>query len=142
MKITYFINNQNIVNYIKSLWIYLLDLMIIDNERLTKKLYKWKLIGSRKLGRSLTIDRLGHIIWLDRYINILNIMFHAPMGRFQLELIYFITYFSAVVPFSSCVFLSCRPFVVSANMLENVVLTTKYLQERKTQLLNGTTVEK
>ena len=25
-------------------------------------------------------------------------MFHAPMGRFQLELIYYFTYFSTVVP--------------------------------------------
>ena len=25
---------------------------------------------------------------------LLNIMFHAPMGRFQLELIYYFTYFS------------------------------------------------
>ena len=34
---------------------------------------------------------------------LLNIMFHAPMGRFQLELIYF-TYFSTVVSSNSCVF--------------------------------------
>ena len=41
-------------------------------------------------------------------------MFHAPMGKFQLE---------------------TRP-------IQNVVLTTKGPQERKTQLLNGTTMEK
>ena len=35
---------------------------------------------------------------------LLNIMFHAMMGRFQLELIIFITCFSTVVPFKSCVF--------------------------------------
>ena len=29
-----------------------------------------------------------------------NIMFHAPKGRFQLELFVFITYFSTVVPFN------------------------------------------
>jgi len=40
-------------------------------------------------------------------------MFHAPMGRFQLELIYYFTYFYTVVPSKSCVFLSCRPFVVN-----------------------------
>jgi hypothetical protein len=44
---------------------------------------------------------------------LLNIMFHAVIGRFQLELVIFITYFSTVIPFSSC-FLSCRPFVVNA----------------------------
>jgi len=31
-------------------------------------------------------------------------MFHALMGRFQLELFIFITYFSIVVPLYSCVF--------------------------------------
>jgi hypothetical protein len=29
---------------------------------------------------------------------LLNIMLHAPMGRFQLELIYYFTYFYTVVP--------------------------------------------
>ena len=51
------------------------------------------------------------------YVNIfkilLNIMFHAPMGRFQLELIYYFTYFPTVLPSNICVFLSCRPFVVN-----------------------------
>ena len=40
-------------------------------------------------------------------------MFHAPMGRFQLELINYFTYISIIVPSSTCVFLSCRPFVVN-----------------------------
>ena len=31
-------------------------------------------------------------------------MFHALMGRFQLELFIFITYFSTVVALTSCVF--------------------------------------
>ena len=70
-------------------------------------------------------------------------MFHAPMGSFQLELMYYFTYFSTVVPFFICVFLSCRPFVVntifstglvgvevSSRPVENVVLTTKGLHER------------
>ena len=49
--------------------------------------------------------------WLFNLIHsiLLNIMFHAPMGRFQLEVIYYFTYFSTVVPSNSCVFLSCRP---------------------------------
>ena len=70
-------------------------------------------------------------------------MFHAPMGRFQLELIY---YFSTVVPSNSCVFLSCRSFVVNTFStglvgVENVVLTTKSLQDRYIQMLDERTVE-
>ena len=41
-------------------------------------------------------------------LTLLNIMFHARMRRFQLELIYYFTYFSTIVPSNSCVFLSCR----------------------------------
>ena len=59
-------------------------------------------------------------------------MFHAPIGRFQLELIYYFTYFSTVVPSNNCVCFFCRLFVV--NM-------TKGLQDRNTQLLDGTMVE-
>ena len=40
-------------------------------------------------------------------------MFHAPIGRFQLELIYYFTYFLPSVPSNTCVFLSCRPLVVN-----------------------------
>ena len=47
---------------------------------------------------------------------LLNIMFYAPMGRFQLDLIYYFTYFSTVVPSKICVFLSCRPFVVNTTI--------------------------
>ena len=78
---------------------------------------------------------------------LLNAMFHAPMGRFQLELIYNFIYFSTVVPSNSYVFLSCRPFVVNMKFstglvgVENVVLTTKGLQERNAQLLYGMTVK-
>jgi len=32
-------------------------------------------------------------------------MFHSLMGRFQLELFIFITYFSTGVPLTSCVFI-------------------------------------
>jgi hypothetical protein len=75
-------------------------------------------------------------------------MFYALMGRFQLELIYYFTYFSTVVPSNRYVFLSCGPFVINTTFstglvhFENVVLTTKGLQERNTQLLDGKTVEK
>ena len=85
-------------------------------------------------------------------------MFHAPVGTFQLEVIYCFTYCSTVVPSNSCVFLSCRPFVVNTTFstglvgvevssltptrpVENV-LTTKRLQERNTQQLDGMRVEK
>jgi len=40
-------------------------------------------------------------IFIRKYY--LNIMFHAHMGRFQLELFIFITYFSTVVLLNSCV---------------------------------------
>ena len=40
-------------------------------------------------------------------------MFHAQMGRFQLELVYYFAYFSTVVSSNSCLFLSCRVFVVN-----------------------------
>ena len=60
---------------------------------------------------------------------------------------YYFTYFSTVVPSNSCVFLSCRSFVINTFStvlvgVENVILTTKGLQERNPQLLDGTTVEK
>ena len=35
---------------------------------------------------------------------LLNIIFYAPMGRFQLKLFIFIIYFSADVPFTTCAF--------------------------------------
>ena len=40
-------------------------------------------------------------------------MFHALMGRFQLEFVYYFSYFSTVFLSNSCVFLSCRPFIVN-----------------------------
>ena len=49
---------------------------------------------------------------------LLNIMFHALMGRFLLELIYYFTYFSTVIPTNIYVVLSCK------------------------EMLDGTTVEK
>ena len=77
---------------------------------------------------------------------------------YMLELIYYISYFFHRRPIRRCVFLSCRPFVASPTVncpsqetqetltptrtVENVVLTTKGLQERNTQPLDETTVEK
>ena len=57
------------------------------------------------------------------------------------------TDFSTIVPSNISVFLSCKPFVVNTTFLtpirpvENVVLTTKGLQERNTQMMDWTTVE-
>ena len=65
-----------------------------------------------------------------------------------IELIYYLTYFSTIVPSKSCMFVSSRPFLVNATFskglvgAENVVLTTKGLQERNIHLFDGTTVEK
>ena len=50
-----------------------------------------------------------------------NIMFHAPMGIFQLELIYYFTYFSTVVPSNSSVFISCRSFGVNTTFSTGLV---------------------
>ena len=55
---------------------------------------------------------------------LLNIMFHAPMGIFQLEFILFYYLF------------------FHQHSVDNVALTTNGPQERKTQLLKGTTNEK
>ena len=70
-------------------------------------------------------------------------------------LIYYFTYFSPVIPSNSHVFLSCTPFIVNTKFstglgqetketstpVKNVVLTTKGLQERNTQVLDGTTLK-
>ena len=47
-------------------------------------------------------------------------MFHAPMGRFQLEFIV-LPLFSTVVPSNIYVCLSCRPFVVIATFSTGLV---------------------
>ena len=67
-------------------------------------------------------------------------------GKVSVRIIYFI-YFSTGVQSNSSVFLFFRPLVVNTTfstikiLVENVVLTTKGLQKRNTQLLDGTTVE-
>ena len=65
---------------------------------------------------------------------LLNIMFHAPVERFQLELINYFTYFSTVVPSNICVFLSCRHFIVNA--------FSRGLVGVEEEILDGTMVEK
>ena len=67
-------------------------------------------------------------------------MFHAPMERFQLELIYYFTYFSTIVLPNSCVFLSCKSFVVnttfSTGLVGVEVSSVSWLRQ------DGTTMEK
>ena len=79
------------------------------------------------------------------FLMLSNIMFHALMGRFHLEL-FFSTYFPTVVPLTSCVFVpvglsSLKKLHRPTKSVEKVALTTKGLQERK-QLVSLTTVEK
>ena len=92
-------------------------------------------------------------------------MFHAPMGRFQLELFIFITYFfHRRLTYKLC-FLSYRPFVINATFSTGLIVSSvswlgqltvgvqitnlnqcrindERLREKKTQLVSGTTVEK
>ena len=96
---------------------------------------------------------------------LLNIMFHAPMGRNNLFLLpifppsshsivvfFFPVGISSLTRHSQQVQQELRMSTAQARRqkklqhptrsVENVALTTKGLQERKTQLLNGTTLEK
>ena len=76
----------------------------------------WRSKPSRWFSR---LNNLQHRYIYSQYNHLfilLNIMFHAPMGSFQLELIYYFTYFSTVVPSNICVFLCCRPFVVNTKL--------------------------
>ena len=55
--------------------------------------------------------------------------------------------FSTVVASIICMFLSCRPFIVITTLStptrpdDNVVITTKGLQDRNIHIIDGTTVE-
>ena len=70
-----------------------------------------------------------------------DVSFLIVIHFMELELIYYFTYFSTVVPSNSCVFLSCRPFFVNTFSLGLVgvenILTTKGLQKRNAQLYDG-----
>ena len=74
--------------------------------------------------------------------NIFKYHVFTPLSRFQLELIYLIF---TIFPYNSRLFLSCRPFVVvttfSTIPVENVVITTKGLQDRNNLLLDGRMVQ-
>ena len=67
-------------------------------------------------------------------------MFHAPMGRFQLELIYYFTYSFTVVPPNSYVFLSCRPFDVNTKFSTGLVGIASLLGQERTAGKKHTTI--
>ena len=74
----------------------------------------------------------------------LNIMFHAPMGSFQLQLIYYSTYFSL---WSLLTFVCFFPVGLSLliQYFQHVIsfyCLLAWAVERNTQILDGTTVEK
>ena len=68
-------------------------------------------------------------------------------GKISLRINSLFYLFFTVNPSNSCVFFSCRPFVVNTTFstltipVENVVLTTKSLQQRYTLLLVGMVVK-
>ena len=80
-------------------------------------------------------------------------MFHTPMGRFQLELIYYFTYFSTVVPsnigcfypvglsflirFQKVLWVLTEENSTPTRPVENVVLITEGLRERNNKCLMG-----
>ena len=64
---------------------------------------------------------LTYMIYLSLYTLLLNIMFHAPMESFQLELIYYFTFFSTVVRSNICVILSSGPSVVNTTFSTGLV---------------------
>ena len=69
-------------------------------------------------------------------------MFHAPIGRFQLELVIFIAYFSTVAIFTNCVFFP----VGLSSLMRQICWKFRINDERptgkKTKLVSGTMVEK
>ena len=58
------------------------------------------------------------------------------MGKFQLALIYYFTYFYIVITSNSCVFLSCRPFVVKTTFSTVLVsVEVSFAQARRQKKL-------
>ena len=73
--------------------------------------------------------------------------YHVSCSDGKISVRIYLPLFSTIVPFYSCMFLSCRSFVINTKFstptrpVENVVLTTKGLQNRNIQLLDETTME-
>ena len=76
--------------------------------------------NSLNFKRHAKLKVCSRVLYLNKLI-ISNIMFHASMGRFQLELIYCFTNYSTVVPSNICVFLSCRSLVVNKTFSSGLV---------------------
>ena len=86
-------------------------------------------------------------VFIDTSLNTFKYHVSCIDGKISVRINLLFYLFFTVVPSNTCVFLSCRPFVVNTTFLtptrpfENVVLTTKGLQERNTQVLDGTTMK-
>ena len=110
---------------------------------------KHRLIEEFSSSRNAVLDFFGHFEfaffhWHD------CLLFQNRTER-TINLLFFL--FIIVVPSNSCVFLSCSPFVVNTAFLTGLVdvevssvfnihkICWKGLQERNTQLLDGTTVK-
>ena len=101
--------------------------------------------STRSLWHSLTfLPRSTAILKQARYSSLvtfilLKIIFHALMERFQLELIYCFTFIFHRRPL--CPSQETEVTSTLTRPVENVVLTTKDLQDRNTNIIAGTTVE-
>ena len=74
------------------------------------------------------------------YITNLNILISCFCTDGKISVRINLPLFSTVVPSNICMFLSCWPFVVITTV-DNVVITTKGLQDRNIHILDGMTVE-
>ena len=113
-------------------------------------------IYRRNCGRRFTkctLSQKDHREWVRNILNrhaYYTFKYHVSCtdGKISVRINLLLYLFCTVVPSNSCVFLSCKPFIVNMTFstptrtVENVILTMKGLQERNTQLLDGTTVEK
>jgi hypothetical protein len=95
---------------------------------------------------------IGHFLPDAQLSTFYLVMRSSNKTQFSFRINYYFTYFSTVVPHNSCVFLSCRPFVVNMTFstglvhvsqereetptptrpVENFFLTTKGIQEKTT----------
>ena len=71
-------------------------------------------------------------------------MFHATMGRFQLELIYCLPLFpptSHLIYVCFCLSQETEVTSTPTRPIKNVVITTKGLQDKNIHILGGTTMK-
>ena len=86
--------------------------------------WKFLSVGERPtcVTESFNGDKPDKVNFSLFYSILLNIMFHALTGGFQLELFIFIIYFSTRHPTHKLCFLSCNPFVVNATFSTGLVI--------------------